>query len=125
MPATRRISNTPLLSTPAEQRALLLYIEDRPELGDALSSIMGRPLEDMTKQEKLIALRRMQKAGMALAPLRAAAKITREIIEEGAYINGDGADEERLTRKVKKQKKEIKRLRRQLAEHNPPPEGSP
>lgn len=116
-----------MLSNPGEQRALLMLLDDRPELGVALGVVMGKPFTDMSKQEKLIALRQYQTSGMALAPVGRVAKLARELIEESRLINED--EVEILARKLKKSKRKIKKLRAELAATqarlDPPPEGSP
>lgn len=121
---TRRVSRAPLLSTAAEQRALLAIIDDRPELGLALAAVTGKPFEALSKQEKLAALRTFQKSAMALAPVRAGARLIREIIAEGSFVTEDDTD--RLVRKLKKSRKKIKRLQAQLREleqQTPPQQG--
>lgn len=88
--ATRRMSRgAPATLTAAEQRAWLEALEQDPELMSALEAHTGKPLAQMTGQEKLVVLKRHQEAGFALLAMNSATRARRDALALAGQIRGD------------------------------------
>lgn len=114
---SRRISLSPVLATPGEQKALLALMDDRPELQSAMANITGLPFEGLSKQGKLAALRDLQKSGMAIATVARSARLIRDVLTEGAMALNDPElmdENKRLRRKLRKARKYIAELEARL-----------
>ena len=95
---TRRISRTPALLGTREQEAFVRALERYPDLQKNVEILTGRPISEMSFQEKVAACSDYAEMGAGAAALAAAGRAVNEVNRLAGAVLDEEATAEKLRR---------------------------